>query len=88
MSDKALTFFTFTFCLARFVVDGWQSGIQGGPPTGATCDFLPGDGYNNYGFNLDALADEFVTPVYCWDSCSTCDQSPTTTAASTSANGK
>ena len=53
------------------MVDGWESGVEGGPPLGDPCDFLPCDQYNNYGLILNAFAEEFSTPIYCWNSCET-----------------
>ena len=35
-------------------------------------DFLPCDQYKNYGFTLNAFAEEFSTPIYCWNSCESC----------------
>ena len=57
--------------MVRFVIDGWESGMEGAPPLGDSCDYLPCDEYNNYGFLLDAFTEgfSFSTPAYCWNSC-------------------
>jgi len=55
----------------KFVINGWDSGIEGGAPLGSECDFLPTDEFNNYGFTaVEGLLD---LDEVCWGACVTCD---------------
>ena len=45
----------------KYVIGGW-GGIESGAELGSECDFIPDDGYNNYGFT--AGTEDMVLPVY------------------------
>jgi hypothetical protein len=56
----------------KFVINGWDSGIQGGAPLGSDCDFIPTDEYNNYGFT--AVEGLLELDEVCWGACVPCNE--------------
>ena len=53
-----------------FTLNNWQE--TGGAPLNSSCDFVPCDEFENYGFLISESTPEVVLDTYCWGTCSKC----------------